>query len=423
MANKEHQRFVKTVKKLAKELDTEPTLVTKAQLLQQGDIAEWELRKNGGFAALRNMYFPQPTDGLDVKYGGRAIRSHQTKLEKQYGQQEFFYKAFLGGVTDLLKAQPLKFHKPATKRKPTKASDRTIVMKVSDTHFGANISAAELNYSNEYNWTIASRRLAMLCEQVSHYKEDRRATTDLVIQLNGDIIAGQIHNQEWFVDLLTDQFAGSLSILGQAITYLANQFKSVHVVCTPGNHGRNVGKADHGRATTHKWDSYEGMIYIALRELITRTTPNVRFTIPEAPFALYQVMGHWILQTHGDTVINVGNPGKAISMASINAQVNKFNASSMLANNQHIGVLCVGHVHVPTAQLLEGGCMAVINGCMSGTDPFAQSIGIFSNNPTQVIFETTKAYAVGDLRMVQLKAADDDKALDKIVQPYVRTTK
>jgi len=191
----------------------------------------------------------------------------------------------------------------------------------------------------------------------------------------------------------------------------------VRVVCTTGNHGRNVGKADKGRATTHKWDSYEHMIYLSLREILKKHT-NIEFIIPESPLIIYKVQGHNIVQTHGDTVINVGNPGKSLNMNSINNQINQLNSSDLISPDEKIAVVCVGHVHTATTQILTNGCFAMINGCLSGTDPFAQSIGIFSNNPTQVIFEATEKYAVGDIRYVQVKGADNQSRLDAIIKPF-----
>jgi hypothetical protein len=62
--------------------------------------------------------------------------------------------------------------------------------------------------------------------------------------------------------------------------------------------------------------------------------------------------------------------------------------------------------------------MLIINGCLSGLDPYANSIGIFDSNPTQQIFEVTPKHAVGDIRLIQVKSADTNEALDKIIQTF-----
>lgn len=413
--------FVKSMNQIARDLDIPAGNITLSQFSAHDseDLTSWQMRCAGGFTNLKKMYFPRE-DNVEMKHGSRLVNNFRNRLEKEYGQALFVQGEILKEMDEILEKHPLKFHAPITDPKGAKKKKtRTLVCCISDTHFGANIDREELNNANEYNWLIAGRRLGLLMDQVCDYKPAHREETDLIIQLNGDIIAGQIHNQEWFVDVLTDQFAGTLHLLGQAISYVAQRFGTVTVECSPGNHGRNVGKADKGRATTHKWDSYETMIYIALSKMM-EAYPNVTFNIPKSPYTVYAAQGNKIFQTHGDTVINVGNPGKSISMDSINAQVNKVNMSDVIPEGEKIEVVCVGHVHVPTVQLLDNGAMLVINGCLSGVDPFAQSIGIYSNNPTQVIFESTEAHPVGDIRMVRVKYADKEKKYDAIISPYVR---
>jgi predicted phosphodiesterase len=412
------KQFIRSMKRIARELNKEESEITKAQFVSHDaeNISDWDLRKAGGFSNLKKLHFPDDA-ALDAKYGSKLISSHRNKLDKTYGQALFFEKELLTAVKETLAETPLIVHPPVKPLKNSKKAQRSIVAAISDTHFGANISKDELHGLNEFNWTVASRRLAHYIEQVVHYKMDHRKETDLVLQLNGDIIAGLIHNQEWFVDLLTTQFSGTINILAQAISFAAQHFPKVKVVCTTGNHGRNIGKADKGRAATHKWDSYEHMIYVSLKEIL-KSYSNVEFHIPEAPLAVYKVQGHNVVQTHGDTVINVGNPGKSLNMDGIANQINQLNSSDLLKPEEKAAVVCVGHVHVPTTQMLNNGCFLMINGCLSGIDPFAQSIGIFSNNPTQVIFESTDKYAVGDIRYIQVKSADSEKRFDEIIKPF-----
>lgn len=414
------QKFVAEMKRIAKAQGVDPSDLKKAEFYEEAseELNDWQLRKLGGYNSLQSLYFPKEVD-LETKSGTRLLKAHKNKIEKQYGDLTFFKNEVLEGIMEILEAQPINMYKANPTKSKKKANiNRSLVAHISDTHFGSNIDSKEMHGLNEFNWTIASRRLALLVTQIENYKPEYRKNTELVLQINGDIIAGQIHNQEWFVDLLTTQFAGTLNILSQAISHLATKFPKVRVICTPGNHGRNVGKADRGRATVQKWDSYENMIYIALNNELSKEHKNVEFTIPESPFALYKVQGHYVFQTHGDTIINVGNPGNSLNMKSINEQINNINGSQLLKKEEKVAVVSVGHVHVPTIQRLDNGCMLVVNGCLSGADPFAQSIGIFSNNPTQVIFEATEKHPVGDIRMINLNSADKNAEYDKLIKPF-----
>jgi predicted phosphodiesterase len=158
------------------------------------------------------------------------------------------------------------------------------------------------------------------------------------------------------------------------------------------------------------------MIYIALREVF-KDRDGIQFEIPECPYAISTIQGHKFLVTHGDTVINVGNPGNNLNMKSINEQINKVN-SQLIKGDENFAAIVVGHVHVSTVQETDSGTMLLINGTLSGLDAFAQSIGIFSKNATQTIFEVVPKHAVGDIRMIRLKEADSIKELEKIIKPF-----
>lgn len=413
-------RFYKSVCDVANESGKEPAQVSKADYFTseiKSTLSEWELRKVGGFKKLMDLYFP-PDKNIIIDSASKLVRGYKSKLESQYGREIFFKDEFLCVFKEVMSKNPISIHAPSKvpKKTSTKMS-RSLVVHFSDTHFGCNIEKTELNGINEYNWAIAARRTGLLMDQVVTYKPQYRDSTELVMLINGDIIAGVIHDQEWAVDLLTTQFAGAISIFSQAISYAAQHFGRVRVVCTPGNHGRAMHKSSKDRAMTHKWDSYENMIYLALREIFAGKHKNVEFIIPECPYAIVEIQGHKFLVTHGDTVINVGNPGKNLNMKSINEQINKVN-SQLIRGDENFAAIVVGHVHVPTIQETESGTMLLINGTMSGLDSYAQSLGIFSRNATQTLFEVVNGHPVGDIRLIRLREADAREDLEKIIRPF-----
>jgi predicted phosphodiesterase len=420
---KELSNFSKSVKEIAAGLDVTPAELTRTQYFAsdlKSKTSEWELRKLGGFDAVKKLVFDiKEEEDLAFTSASKMVKAHRNALKEKYGKRLFAMEEMSTMLSDILQKNPIKMH-PATKStKASKSSNkaRTIVAHLSDTHYGANILKNEVGI-NEFNWTIAARRTALFMDQIVKYKSQYRKDTDLVLCINGDIIAGVIHDQEWFADLLATQYAGTVSILSQAVGYAAQHFKSVKVICTAGNHGRAMHKSNKGRAATHKWDGYETMIFLGFKGLVEAKHKNVKVEVPTTPYAIFEVQGHLFFQTHGDTVFEVGNVGSSLNMKSINTQISKLNASELGGTEGKFKAVLVGHVHTPTVQLTESGCMLVINGCLSGTDPFAQSIGIFESNPTQQLVEVTKEHAVGDIRLIQLKDADKNEALDKIIEPF-----
>ena len=412
--------FKKSMLNIAKELDKNPQDITPAQFWanDEENLPEWEVRRIGGFANLKNLYFPKESSKEDVvlKRTGDMLKERIKKVQDDLGTRRLIADELTANLKEIVGQINFKVHKSLPKQKKSaKKAERTIIAHLSDTHYGCNVDKTEMGGLNEYNWEIASRRTALFFKQIVDYKPQHRDQTEVVLLVNGDIIAGMIHNTEWFVDLLTTQFAGTLNILTQGISYLSANFKKVRVVMTPGNHGRSMRKVDHGRATTHKWDSYETQIFVAVREVIKAKCTNVEVEVPVAPFGIFEAQGHTYFVTHSDTVINAGNPGSALQMKSINNQINKLNASELGGEAKFAAVIC-GHIHTPTVQLMESGCMLILNGCLSGLDPFALSIGIFDSNPTQQLFEATEKHAVGDMRFIQVKGADKDASLDAIIE-------
>lgn len=411
--NKNLKDFEKALKTVAKALDVSPQEVTPAQFKAASELSEWDMRKVGGFAAAKTLLYPETkVAGVGATATIQKGNFLKSKIKKQVND-EFLKIEFLDAFKEHIKNEPIKVHPPSNQKLKSGNKSRTTVVHVSDTHFGANIEASEMNNVNEFNWLVASRRMALLAEQTVGYKPQYRADTELVIVINGDIIAGVIHNQEWFADLLAKQTAGTIKILVQFISYCARYFGSVRVVMTSGNHGRAMHKGSKDRGTTHKWDSYETMIYLGVKYAIEAKCKNVKCSIPETPYAIIQIQGHNFFVTHGDTVINAGNPGSSLNMKSLNTQIMKLISSFKMP---FAGVM-LGHTHVSTVQTLDSSTKLLVNGTLSGADPFCQSIGIFSNNPEQTLFEVTEDHAVGDIRFIELTAADDRKDLDKIIEP------
>lgn len=352
-------------------------------------------------------------DNIKAKHRATKAKAQAQKENKLLIEDLISFDEFKDEIKAFNKQVPIKLHKPIKAAKKKGKTKRTVIAHVSDTHIGVVINREEMGNLNEFNPTIASRRFAAYFQQVAEYKMQHRSETDLVLILNGDISAGVIHNQEWGVLPMAAQHGLALRILSQGISYLAQHYSSIRVVCTPGNHGRFMHKENKGRQMSQKWDGFDTILYESLQEVF-RFNKNIEFIIPRTPYALIDIQGHKALMTHGDTFLNVGNVSRVINVDSLKNQIN-----NMIIGLGQIDMVFVGHVHKNTIQTLDNGTELLINNTLSGLDGFAQGLGIVSNNPSQQIVEVTEDYAVGDIRTVRLKKADKDKSLDKIIQPIV----
>lgn len=347
---------------------------------------------------------------LKTSYSARKLKNKIQKENKALLEHSTTLDEFLAELNSIESKYPVRMHKPVKlqKKKPIK---RTVVAHVSDTHIGSIIRSTTMDGINGFNPDIAARRMAFYVKNITQYKIHHRHETELLLVFNGDLIAGVIHGTDTQNILPASlQHAIAMRIFIQAISFLSQSFSKMRVVCEVGNHSRFMHKMNKGRQTEEKWDSFENILYMSLAERFSENE-NIEFINTKSPYSLVDIQGHKALITHGDTVINVGNPGNSINVSNITKQINSIAAGL----NTKIDLVIVGHVHKATYVSLDNGTHLVINGALCGTDEYAQSLGIISNNPIQQIFEVTGDDVVGDMRFVRVNEGDNDTSLDSII--------
>lgn len=334
----------------------------------------------------------------------KKAKMQQTELVKSVNTLEyisqFSEKIFNGKIT------PVKPLKSKTKTK------RELHILLSDHHYGSDLKREEVGI--EFGSVEESRRMAFIVKEVCNYKADHRAETKLHVHLLGDMIENKLHDPQDAAPL-TEQVCRAIHILSQALAHFGENFKEVEVHCTTGNHGRTLSRHEK-RATSAKWDSIETIIYYSLKQALSNY-PNMKFNIPKTPYYVVKSFEHNMFATHGDTVINPGNPGKSINNANLEKQINRINAS--MKDHHEYKVILMGHVHIASITELNNGVTVITNGPLCPPNGFATSIGILEGNCSQTMFETVNGHAVGDIRLIRVgEKQDKDKSLDKIITPW-----
>jgi hypothetical protein len=300
--------------------------------------------------------------------------------------------------------------------KPPKANGklhRALNLTLSDLHFGSDTKAEETGNLN-YGTIEEARRFATIINETVNYKPQYRNETKLIVNLLGDIIQGKLHDVQ-DAAAMGEQYARAIHLLLQGLSHLAETYSQVDIYCNPGNHGRDLNRHK-GRATSSKWDCIETVIYYALSKAL-KNYKNVKFHIPKTPFVFYHVFDHKVFITHGDNVLNPGNPGKSLNIKGLENQMNTINAT--LPDKDEVKVAIVGHTHVASVSELNSGTTLITNGCLEPISQFCASIGILEGRSSQTLFEMTPEYPVGDIRIIRVtKKNDDDKSLDKIIKPW-----
>lgn len=289
---------------------------------------------------------------------------------------------------------------------------RALNLILSDLHLHSLLDEREVPF--KYGEIEEARRLAAVINATIHYKTHYRDETVLHVHLLGDIIQNMLHDPRDGAPL-AEQAAAAVSLLTQAIAILSLHFLEVYIHCTSGNHGRNVARHPH-RAITQKWDSIENIVYYSVK-MACADLSNVKFEIGYKPYYDCKIFDHWMFMTHGDTVINPGNPSKSINVTNVRKQINEINATAPAGKRYNL--FACGHIHTASQTHLPGKCVFLTNGALVPPDSYAISLGIMDSTCGMWLFETTEKYVFGDSRLIIVDEADDrNKSWDALIKPF-----
>lgn len=401
-------QVVREIKRISALLDKEPSQVKFRELVENG-LSERQMARFGGLGILKKAHFPNEDKALGDIKNVKNQNKYITKLENELASKELFEKN-LNNVLSSLK--PIKFKNYKVKKKKT--IKRALNVVLSDLHIGSDINKEETG-KLDFGKVEEARRLARIVSEIIEYKPQYRNETELHVNILGDIIENKLHDLGDDSAPVAEQAARAIYLLTQALAHLSAHFPKVTVNFQTGNHGRNTGR-HHTRAVSQKWDSIETIVYYAIKNSLANNK-NIIFNLPLTPYLIYEVFGHKIFTTHGDSVLNVGYPGTAIKTGSLEDQVNRINAS--LADDDEIAVFIVGHVHVGSITHLSNGATLLTNGAMVPANAFAVSIGQMETACGQWIFESVENYPCGDQRYIRVSEKDDkDSSLDNIISPW-----
>lgn len=402
-------QVVEDIKKAAKMADIKPQEVTKFHFMAVSDVTDWQLRTIGGLPSIVKANFPQEDKELATLQTNKSAASYVNKLESELGKKLWLEEEFIDTLKNLKSVTAAPY-----KSKGKKEIKRAMNLILSDLHIGSDIKKDETGLL-DFGRVEEARRLSRIVKEVMDYKKEHRAVTKLNVILLGDLIQGALGHDPRDGAEISVQYARALYLLNQALAQLSSAFPEVEVHCNTGNHGRITSRHPQ-RAVHGKWDSFETMLAYSLKQIMA-DAKNVKFNIPLTPFITYEEFGKKYFFTHGDNVLKVGFPGKAIPTGSLENQINKINAS--LSDKDEYSVIGVGHVHTASITHLANGSVVITNGAMVPADEFAVSIGLMETSCGQYLFESVQDYPVGDCRLIRVDEKDDkDKSLDTIIKPW-----
>lgn len=251
----------------------------------------------------------------------------------------------------------------------------------SDWHWGEVVLPGQIHHKNEFNVAIAKRRLRRLVEATISLCFDHMVNPvypGLVVNLGGDIVSGDIHDELVETNELTSaqtliDVTGSLA---WALKHLADKFGRLWLVSVAGNHGRMTKKP---RAKNRAFTNFDWVISQLLRRQFIDDT-RFSWLIPDGPDAWYQVHQHRYLLTHGDQFR--GGDGIIGALGPILRGDTKKRA-----RNANVGLaydtMLMGHWH----QYLPFD-RVIVNGSLKGYDEYAMQNNFGFELPRQALWFT-----------------------------------
>ena len=397
-----------------------PQAVTLRQLTSfDENITEWTLRKFGGLSGLKKNYPLTEKDLVQIKKQ-KDTNTYINKLEKELADKQTFEKEFREAILGNIK--PIKVNSYKSNKRKVK-ENRHVVAMLNDTHIGLKVNPKEVDNLNRFDFDIAARRIGYFIDEVCNYKKEKREEVNVChLLLNGDLIAGIIHGlQGNDLHLLTHQFNGAVHIFTNAVKLLAENFKTVKVYFSTGNHGDSPHRREGGRVLSQIYDSIEGQIFYAV-SAAHRNTKNTEFIAGHTLYQDFQLPAGRAAFTHGHLMFSkqLGNPGSSVNTRGLGTAISDFNLSQRRMGNEEVRLFLFGHTHCHFHITTKSGVQIYNAPSLSGIDSFAYSIGITNNLTGQVVFESTEKHIIGDIRLIEVDEADTKKEYDNVISPYTK---
>lgn len=260
-------------------------------------------------------------------------------------------------------------------------SESTAFALLSDIHYEETVKGESIMGLNEYNTTIAKKRLQQFFQRVAKLlkKEQVQTTIDtLCLGVLGDLISNSIHEELLEVNSLqpADALNEVINEIAGGIKYLLkNTDVKLDIVCVSGNHGRGTKRV---HIATESGNSLEYIAYNFLAKYFARNS-RVKFFIPKAYLLYYKCHDFTVAFHHGHFVkFQGGVGGLTIPMNKAIAQWEKM---------RHADLYCSGHYHT----FFDGGNF-IVNGSVIGFNAYALSIKASFEKAKQTFFLVNHKY-------------------------------
>ena len=269
------------------------------------DYGESTFRKK--FAAFNQMFEANRERFTDSKKEIADIREEQRRLsiekikfrdERNAWNKQNYLVARQEDILDKLteSLQDIgRIQFPVIQREERLSNDRSILVLLSDTHFGQTFDS----FWGKYNTDIAKDRMGQLLSAILEIKE-RHDTSNCVVAILGDVISGSIHRNIQVTNRedVIEQIKVATEIISSFCYELSKVFSTVQMIGVSGNHSRLVEKKD----TAMHNERLDDLIYWGV-DLALGHTGNFEYVSDanlDIGIAALPLHGKNYIFTHGD---------------------------------------------------------------------------------------------------------------------------
>lgn len=245
-----------------------------------------------------------PSDPIEIRRyrdDVSALKAALRDAERRAAEAEDIRTGVLNLTKDPL--VPRIVHVPKTGGK----DERSVILHLSDIHYGETVLLEEMDGANRYDSQIAELRLSRFFHKAAGLMTDHWSgpkPQEIILCLGGDLISGMIH-----AELLETNYPAIPTavrevaeiIAGGIVTLRQKVGCPIRVYGVPGNHGRMTVKPhSKGRAA----GSFDLLVMDFTEAAIrgTKAESGVTFFRTMSPDAYFSVYGWQWLLTHGDTM-------------------------------------------------------------------------------------------------------------------------
>jgi hypothetical protein len=294
----------------------------------------------------------------DIKYNLKLAERSVKELQAQVD--------FLEAI-ELLKGH--EFKKITISAADPSIDEVTAISLLSDAHVDEIVDPRTVNGLNEYNPTIAERRVRLYFSRMMYmirtFRKGGFKIDHLVLGILGDMISGYINEDLIESNSMSPTEASVFieSLLCDGIKFLSEEgeFKSIKIVMIRGNHGRTTAKK---RFSTGYKNSYEYMMYTQIHKLFKYHLTgydNIEFIIPQSEYAYVDIYHTTNGFSHGDHFNYRGGVGGVV----VPMMNWIYRRSKIIPADKHF----IGHWHQRWS--LPSG---VVNSSLIGYNAFAMGI-------------------------------------------------